>query len=196
MRPIVSYDDIASAPAARYDSRAPPAKKRKTNHRNKRKANREEEELTHDEIWDDSALIDAWDTANEEYAAHHGEDKSWKDECGASEPSILSTNRIRYLPDGDNSKTHADEEPASTPLLNVDFEQASHDPSLGPSVSQDEAFERAASAMYWAGYWTAVYHHKRRLEEEENEKEEEGEEEEEQEEEQVEVEENLVSTQR
>lgn len=174
----MSYDDIASAPAARYDSRAPPAKKRKTNHRNKRKANREEEELTHDEIWDDSALIDAWDTANEEYAAHHGEDKSWKDE---------------YLPDGDNSKTHADEEPASTPLLNVDFEQASHDPSLGPSVSQDEAFERAASAMYWAGYWTAVYHHKRRLEEDEKE-EEEGEEEEE--EEQVEVEENLVSTQR
>jgi hypothetical protein len=25
-------------------------------------------------------------------------------------------------------------------------------------VSQDEAFDRALSAMYWGGYWTAVYH--------------------------------------
>ncbi|KAK0221563.1 hypothetical protein IW262DRAFT_1459809 [Armillaria fumosa] len=167
MRPIVSYEDIASTP----DSQAPPAKRRKTSKRkSNRAACREEEELTHDEIWDDSALIDAWAAANEEYAAHHGEGKSWKDE---------------YPPD----ETHADAEPASNPLLNVDFEP-SHDPSVSPLVSQDEAFQRAASAMYWAGYWTAVYHHKRRLEEE---KEEEGEEEEE---EQVEVEENLVSTQR
>lgn len=25
-------------------------------------------------------------------------------------------------------------------------------------VSRDEAFSRALSAMYWGGYWTAVYH--------------------------------------
>ena len=25
-------------------------------------------------------------------------------------------------------------------------------------VSQDEAFSRAMQAMYWSGYWTAVYH--------------------------------------
>lgn len=28
----------------------------------------------------------------------------------------------------------------------------------GPMVNQDEAFSRALSAMYWGGYWTAVYH--------------------------------------
>lgn len=28
----------------------------------------------------------------------------------------------------------------------------------GPMVGQDEAFQRALSAMYWGGYWTAVYH--------------------------------------
>lgn len=27
-----------------------------------------------------------------------------------------------------------------------------------PMVSQDEAFTRAMGAMYWAGYYTAVYH--------------------------------------
>ena len=28
----------------------------------------------------------------------------------------------------------------------------------GPMVSQDEAFSRALQAMYWAGYYSAVYH--------------------------------------
>lgn len=28
----------------------------------------------------------------------------------------------------------------------------------GPMVSQDEAFTRALGAMYWGGYWTAMYH--------------------------------------
>jgi hypothetical protein len=27
-----------------------------------------------------------------------------------------------------------------------------------PMASQDEAFSRALNAMYWGGYWTAVYH--------------------------------------
>ena len=31
--------------------------------------------------------------------------------------------------------------------------------SLGAAmVSQDEAFSRALNAMYWGGYWTAMYH--------------------------------------
>lgn len=33
----------------------------------------------------------------------------------------------------------------------------------GPIVSQDEAFTRALGAMYWGGYWTAVYHVSRTL---------------------------------
>lgn len=32
------------------------------------------------------------------------------------------------------------------------------DTPAGPMVSQDEAFSRALSAMYWGGYWTAMYH--------------------------------------
>ncbi|PBK75154.1 hypothetical protein ARMSODRAFT_508362 [Armillaria solidipes] len=174
MRPIVSYEDIASTPAY---SLAPPAKKRKTNHnpkrkqRNRNRGSHEEEELTHDEIWDDSALIDAWTTANEEYAAHHGEDKSWKDE-----PTVV--------PPDDVEPTPKDSQPLN---VNLDLPSVGPSESHDPTVSQDETLQRAMSAMYWAGYWTAVYHHKRQLQEEE---EEEGEEEE------VEVEEDLVSTQR
>ena len=74
-----------------------------------------------------------------------------------------------------------DAEPDSQPL-NFDTFVPTHDPSLDiPSdptstqipvsqtnyvpvadasvaVSQDEAFSRALSAMYWGGYWTAMYH--------------------------------------
>ncbi|KAK0245244.1 hypothetical protein EDD85DRAFT_800347 [Armillaria nabsnona] len=60
--------------------------------------------------------------------------------------------------------------------INFDTFVPSHDASLdtgddpvtGPSyslpepptetVTQDEAFTRAVNAMYWAGYWTAMYH--------------------------------------
>lgn len=65
--------------------------------------------------------------------------------------------------------------------LNFDTYVPTHDPSLvgagsalaapamdGPTAlavgseaamaSQDEAFTRAMTAMYWSGYWTAVYH--------------------------------------
>ncbi|KAK0464199.1 uncharacterized protein EV420DRAFT_1637763 [Desarmillaria tabescens] len=179
MRPVVSYDDIASVPT----SQPPPAKKRKANHntnrnqRNRKRSRNEEEsrELTHDEIWDDSALIDAWAAANEEYAAYHGgDDKSWKNES------------TELPPDEDNSKTDLEPPLEDSQPLNV---LPSHDPSLS-SVSQDEAFQRAMNSMYWAGYWTAVYHHQRRLAEEEEDEEGEGKED------KVEVEEDLVSTQR
>ncbi|EJT98936.1 hypothetical protein DACRYDRAFT_118243 [Dacryopinax primogenitus] len=36
--------------------------------------------LTHEEIWDDSALINAWDAAMEEYRAINGEDKGWMED--------------------------------------------------------------------------------------------------------------------
>jgi hypothetical protein len=34
----------------------------------------------------------------------------------------------------------------------------SYSPPAGPIVDEDEAFTRALGAMYWGGYWTAVYH--------------------------------------
>lgn len=95
-RRIVSYDDISlpyDGPTT--SSTAPPPKKRKTgNQRAKSRAQQQQHwespntgpatasstpsaaledqtdsrELSHNEIWDDSALIDAWDAATEEYA--------------------------------------------------------------------------------------------------------------------------------
>jgi len=40
----------------------------------------ENRQLTHEEIWDDSALVNAWEAATEEYEAFHGSEKAWKAE--------------------------------------------------------------------------------------------------------------------
>ncbi|EIN13234.1 hypothetical protein PUNSTDRAFT_128921 [Punctularia strigosozonata HHB-11173 SS5] len=147
--------------------------------------NEESRELTHEEIWDDSALIDAWNAAAEEYEALNGPDKGWKNEPVHKSPlwynvppppETLSANRApKAAPDADAEGD--DSEP-------IDFNTfvPTHDPSLasgaaltlptigpfsipdpsGPVATQDEAFNNALGAMYWAGYWTAVYHSHRK----------------------------------
>lgn len=142
-------------------------------------------ELTHEEIWDDSALIDAWNSATAEYEAFHGKTQDWK--STTVKKSSLWYN-IPYNSSKEKAKT-----PSSTKVLSTEAAAAegedsapldfdtfvpSYDPSLpapseapavpespffipAPSttmVSRDEAFSRALSAMYWGGYWTAVYH--------------------------------------
>jgi hypothetical protein len=37
-------------------------------------------EIEKTEIWDDSALVDAWDAAQQEYEMYHGKVKNWKNE--------------------------------------------------------------------------------------------------------------------
>lgn len=71
----------------------------------------ESRELTHDEMWDDSALIDAWESATAEYEvtmrvfldcvflltgvryhkAYHGKGKSWKKEPTKRSPLSVSS---------------------------------------------------------------------------------------------------------
>ena len=89
-RSLVSYDDITLP----YQPTKPPSKRRKRNHGNfvseevLSDPNEVEEsrELTHEEIWDDSALISAWEAATEEYEAFHGSEKAWKTETVGKSP--------------------------------------------------------------------------------------------------------------
>ncbi|KAF8174756.1 hypothetical protein BJ912DRAFT_989710 [Pholiota molesta] len=153
----------------------------------------ESRELTHEEIWDDSALVYAWESAMEEYQSYHGGEDAWKKEPvkksplwynvpidvstkadntpSAITPAIITPS---IVPSATNGATEEDSKP-----LNFDTFVPSHDPSLenpvpmtenyvpdtltGAMVSQDEAFQRALSAMYWGGYWTAMYHAQRQM---------------------------------
>ncbi|KAL5518492.1 hypothetical protein ACEPAH_174 [Sanghuangporus vaninii] len=188
----------------------------------------ESRELTHEEVWDDSALIAAWDAANEEYEAIHGKNKRWKRDRVHKSPlwynippekPLASSkerrgkvrrniNNISFAAEGRPVETQ-DAEPNSSVPLNFETYVPTHDPSLAfpnpphpapvpepkqarlkditsyyssllsdssfhgsggdpaavssascgaSGVSVDEAFSRALGAMYWCGYWTAVYH--------------------------------------
>ncbi|KAI0049813.1 hypothetical protein FA95DRAFT_1556522 [Auriscalpium vulgare] len=148
----------------------------------------EEEEsrvLTQEEMWDDSALVDAWESANAEYEAYHGKGKAWKNEPVKKSPLWYnvppSPSKAKKLPQqnaapstSDNVAPSGDDD--NSHPLNFNTFVPNHDPTLanpsaaayqlaessGEHVSQDEAFNRALSAMYWTGYWTAVYHSHRK----------------------------------
>ncbi|KAF8960963.1 hypothetical protein BDZ97DRAFT_1921656 [Flammula alnicola] len=136
----------------------------------------ESRELTHEEIWDDSALVNAWESAMEEYRAYHGPGKDWKKEPVKKSPLWYN------IPIDPSSKAAAlQSAEADSQPINFDTFVPTHDASLDQSsnpvptanyipdtptglmVSQDEAFSRALSAMYWGGYWTAMYHAQRQL---------------------------------
>ncbi|EJF58766.1 hypothetical protein BD309DRAFT_971366 [Dichomitus squalens] len=155
----------------------------------------ESRELSHDEIWDDSALIDAWNSAAAEYEAFHGPGKSWKQEPVKKSPlwynvppEKTSKGKLKAAPSKTNgiaveAEMNGRTEAADSSPLNFDTFVPTHDPSLAPAgpslsvpainaatlgsgaeaaiVSQDEAFSNAMTAMYWSGYWTAVYHCRR-----------------------------------
>ena len=67
-------------------------------------------------------------------------------------------------PDSENSRPLDFETfvPIHDPSLAQPFQPAYESygipPAPGEHVGRDEAFNRALGAMYWAGYWTAVYH--------------------------------------
>ncbi|KAF5361695.1 hypothetical protein D9758_007340 [Tetrapyrgos nigripes] len=212
MRPVVSYEDITlpygvtanvSEAVSRLNDSGPASVKPTSKKRKKSRAQNnvgvrtktleeddgdylqveENRELTHEEIWDDSALIEAWNAATEEYEAYNGPDKGWKDE------PTKTSNLVNGGPRAHENE-EADEEEDSQP---IDFNTfvPSHNPELDlpvpeqtpaipgpdfsafysnmlpelsePMVSQDEAFTRALGAMYWGGYWTAVYHCHRQM---------------------------------
>lgn len=186
-------------------------------------------DLTHDEIWDDSALIDAWNAATEEYEAYNGPDKGWKTEPVHKSPLWynvpLTKGKAVTVPKSKESLVPdtSDMNEGDSHPLNFDTFVPSHNPSLdlsipeppsisgpdsaaqflneppGPAVTQDEAFTRAMGAMYWTGYWTAMYHCQRRAAQDEEVEIPKGEEEEyegEEEEGEEEGEEAFVSTQR
>jgi len=140
----------------------------------------ESREMTQDEIWDDSALIAAWESATAEYEAYHGKGKDWKKESEKRSPLWYNV-----PPDPSKLKKKSAEVAQGSHVTQTDLENSrpldfdsfvpDHDPGLaqasqaafetygvppapGEHVSRDDAFNRALGAMYWAGYWTAVYH--------------------------------------
>ncbi|KAJ8457143.1 hypothetical protein ONZ45_g18434 [Pleurotus djamor] len=101
----------------------------------------ESRDLTHEEIWDDSALIEAWNAATEEYENYHGPEKDWKKEPVHKSPLWYNVPPKPSKMSQSKAQTQANANAAqneenSTP---VDFDAfvPTHDPTLGLSSSSN-----------------------------------------------------------
>ncbi|KAL7285948.1 hypothetical protein ACG7TL_001063 [Trametes sanguinea] len=193
--PQMPYDDVPAAAASASGANGAAEGAGEEYYEEEEEDEEESRELTHDEIWDDSALIEAWNSATAEYERFHGKGKSWKDQPVKKSPLWYNvppetTSKPKASTSTANGATGHNANGAATAAdsapLNFDTFVPTHDPSLAAAaaasamaapaadgaamlgtgaeaanVSQDEAFSRAMQAMYWSGYWTAVYHCRR-----------------------------------
>lgn len=104
--------------------------------------------------------------------ALNGPDKGWKNEPVHKSPlwynvpstkppkKKVKTEEAPPAVEGDSQPldfdTFVPTHDASLPELGAEY-SAPLPPEV-PVASRDEAFTRALGAMYWVGYWTAVYH--------------------------------------
>ncbi|KAK5629386.1 hypothetical protein RRF57_005101 [Xylaria bambusicola] len=146
-----------------------------------------QEELTHNEIWDDSALIDSWDQALEEYKKYHSIHRNGGNVNDLLKPRDESTSDAKQdLQEIDDSPNHGkletpsemrEEEPDTDKMQNGIQEtgnaapQHSH-PRIGdvPSAPagllgtvRDEGLKRLLMSWYYAGYYTGYYEGRRDL---------------------------------
>jgi hypothetical protein len=134
-----------------------------------------ERELTHNEIWDDSALINSWDEALEEYKKYHSIHKN-----GGNVKDLLKLNDENSsdaklnLQEINESSTHENVETDSAMRHdNLDDGQetnnvASHGsqarasgapptPAGLLSTIRDEGLKKLLMSWYYAGYYTGYY---------------------------------------
>ncbi|OTA96707.1 hypothetical protein M434DRAFT_392644 [Hypoxylon sp. CO27-5] len=130
------------------------------------------EDLTHDEIWDDSALVNSWNDALEEYKKYHSIHRN-----GGNVEDLLKPNRTTS--DAKNGTEEAYKEPSPRPpktgsemrgeTANGEKEdgtsttQHSHPLGGGPGPGgllgsvRDESLKKLLMSWYWAGYYTGLY---------------------------------------
>lgn len=140
------------------------------------------------DVWDDSALLDAWDAANEEYKLLHG-NKSWKADPNyeLETPSMIwydsntdlgkiatkqtiaknkQNKRKRELSDDEHDLEDEGDDKSSKRKPTVD---PTHTPSSYYENTQnintgdpgkDYVLHQLSQAWYAAGYWTGILHEK------------------------------------
>ncbi|KAI1083916.1 hypothetical protein F5B20DRAFT_357874 [Whalleya microplaca] len=130
--------------------------------------------LDHNEIWDDSALVDSWNDALEEYKKYHSIHKN-----GGNVEELLNADQSTSDAKNGTEEAH---EPSNPHVLQTDSEmrgeatngrqeigtpatQHSHPPGLGavPGPAgllgsvRDEGLKRLLMSWYYAGYYTGFY---------------------------------------
>ncbi|KAI0453169.1 hypothetical protein F5B21DRAFT_304815 [Xylaria acuta] len=134
-----------------------------------------EQELTHNEIWDDSALIDSWDQALEEYKKYHSIHRNGGNVHDLLKPKDEETSDAKQnLHEIDESSNRERLETASEmkednlnngqETGNVATQHSQPRVSGVPPTSagllgtiRDEGLKRLLMSWYYAGYYTGYY---------------------------------------
>ncbi|KAI0205469.1 hypothetical protein F4808DRAFT_455698 [Astrocystis sublimbata] len=133
-----------------------------------------EEQLTHNEIWDDSALIDSWDQALEEYKKYHSIHRNGGDVNDLLKPKQDTSDAKLDLHEIAESSNHGKPETPSEmkeetlnsngqETGNVTTQQSLPRASGPPTPAgllgtiQDEGLKRLLMSWYYAGYYTGLY---------------------------------------
>ncbi|KAF4971723.1 hypothetical protein FSARC_1522 [Fusarium sarcochroum] len=132
---------------------------------------KKQENLSHEEVWDDSALIDSWNEALEEYKKYHsihakgGSVRDLETQSRAAVEAESETDQPRETKTAEvGLNSEAVEESKETP--------SSRNESKGPIASQglpsfpvqtvlgsvqDEGLKKLLMSWYYAGYYTGLY---------------------------------------
>ncbi|KAF5649743.1 Survival motor neuron 1 [Fusarium tjaetaba] len=147
---------------------------------------KKQEKLTQEEIWDDSALIDSWNEALQEYkvtfmlrAEVYG---SWSLKIGKLRPQEVSFTRLTSERRAEAEAESGSEQPQVTETEEIELESgtaeqnkdipSSRNESKEPIASQgtpsfpiqtvlgsvqDESLKKLLMSWYYAGYYTGLY---------------------------------------
>ncbi|KAJ5812368.1 hypothetical protein N7474_008669 [Penicillium riverlandense] len=135
--------------------------------------------LTHEEIWDDSALVRSWDEAVEEYQLYHSihakgenvedvlreaerEEADVVDEGDLAEDTLMEGGSDEPIPDVLQPAQKSDVPPADegVPAASAAATPpASGMPMPHPALAQvqDEGLKNLMMAWYFAGYYTGLH---------------------------------------
>ncbi|KAG6004808.1 hypothetical protein E4U21_000764 [Claviceps maximensis] len=113
--------------------------------------------LSHEEVWDDSALIDSWNEALAEYKKYHSiyaKGGSIRDLPKAQETSA-STKKDSLDPAAEDAQSHQ--------IDSAELETAAAGASVAPPPQallgsiRDEGLKKLLMSWYYAGYYTGLY---------------------------------------
>jgi len=119
-----------------------------------------DEELTHDEIWDDSALVDSWNSALDEYKKYH----SLQARGGTIqdlEEVVQSSVAKRARVTDESQRAEPTPQPAEAPKPAPTGVPVVSAPAPPPQAllgsMQDENLKKLLMSWYYAGYYTGLY---------------------------------------
>ncbi|WYZ37355.1 hypothetical protein EsH8_II_000861 [Colletotrichum jinshuiense] len=139
-------------------------------------------EITHAEMWDDSALIDSWNEALDEYKKYHSihakggrlEDLDLQENPGpqtlnsqtqaVDQPEIAEDDEGANKTKGAGSSADVQPDAAGVPIAKAISGHSGNAPgpaTMGPqgllNSVQDEGLKRLLMSWYYAGYYTGLY---------------------------------------